>query len=248
MIVLIGYIFCDRALLGGCPINLGVQAKEKEEKQALDGAVSGVMTHLATVQPFSETQKVNEVETYAMQLVCDFWNNTKKSLYPNTYFSNKHETQITNILLVDVFQNFVGATQSKEAALQRYLDLMDCLDKAQLNAKKQGWTSFLPPKPFFSKDFYKNQISKGQKGSFHYVIKWKEADKKKIEEGKKLSLLETAKNNIIKGISPRGRKDLTTQFGIILYYTERIKKLNDSSISNQFSHFISNSNNYNYGY
>ncbi len=189
----------------------------KDKGNGTDKTVGGATKDLINLE---RSPKILENEAEAWKLVANFTRIAFEKLYSNTFYTEKTIAEVKNLIMRDVFNNFKGSTNDILSIRNRYIDAKAALDNAIEYAQKHHWTSFLPPKCYFSRDFFKQ----GKRGTFFEALEWRMNQKQELERAKCMQIIENCKRLVVLEKSPRGRRDLTTKLQISQYCSNYIAK------------------------
>ncbi|MGM9508570.1 hypothetical protein ACS5NO_12615 [Larkinella sp. GY13] len=169
------------------------------------------------------------------ELVVAFWDIVQPQLWPDDLIGDRHTGQILNIIWRDVFGSF-ASEPAENAATELYLMRLKQIEKATAHARRHRWTSFLPPKLYFSLPYYQEQKKNNQKGSFWFTYEWLQDDILKQQRLDKDRILEKALFSFIHERAPRGLKDGRQMGRIELYHywRNRLSKLSDPGLVDRF--------------
>ncbi|GAB3911498.1 hypothetical protein GCM10028803_53090 [Larkinella knui] len=198
--------------------------------QPATGATEGLRPPQPVAAPFQSS-----LRDFYKELVVAFWDQVQPQLWPDDLIGDRHSNQILNILWRDVFGSF-ASDPTEKAATELYLTRLKQIEKALAHARRHRWTSFMPPKLYFSLEHYKAQKQSGQKGSFWFTYEWLQDDVQKQQRLDKDRILEKALYSFIHEKAPRGLKDGRQMGRIELYHywRNRLHKLSDQSLVDRF--------------
>lgn len=178
---------------------------------------------------------------YQKSIVLSFWQLAQSKFWPDDIFSADHTKEICNRLWTDVFSRFEGA-DSKTLSVYFYQQRVEQLDKAERYIRKHKWSSVIPPKLYFSKEFHIQQLAKGEKGNFHYTTAWQLADVAARQKLDKDRELHNAVRSVLDEKAPRGLTGGRSMNRIALYqyWINRLKRTADLDTMTRFNEQVSN--------
>ncbi|MGV3560788.1 hypothetical protein [Larkinella arboricola] len=179
--------------------------------------------------------KEHPLREFYKSLVVAFWDNVQPQLWPDDLIGDTHTSQILNLIWSDVFGNFASNPTEKQAT-ELYLTRLKQIEKALIHARKYRWTSFLPPKLYFSLEYYQKQKQNGQKGSFWFTYEWLQQDVKQAQQLDKDRALQKALYSLINERGPQGLKGgkQMNRIELYTYWRNRLYKLGDASLIDRF--------------
>jgi hypothetical protein len=183
--------------------------------------------------PKNPTIAETEPQRLAIEKTKRFYQLAKDELWPDSYIpeGSDYEKRLLNLIWTDVMGGWKGCKSVSEIITLYFLRESQ-LRMALTYAKKNGWTSFLPPPLYFSRSQYQKEQQSGKRGSFFWTQKWVDEAQTKKRERYNRDQLAKALHSLATGKAPRGLKDGRSMDRIRLYqyWDGKLARLGDPDI------------------
>lgn len=188
-------------------------------------------------------QPLPTLRDFGMRLTQLFWQQARQTLWPEEYLSPDYERRLLNLVWSDVMGGFEGCEEDGQmTALYRVR--LDQLLAAVGYARRQGWTSFLPPPLYFARARFEQEQRQGTKGSFWWTFEWF----KQSEEAKKWQFRRQAVQRAVHSLAHLKAPQALNggaevgHLELYRYWEQRLARQGDAELDRAFQLAVANLN------
>lgn len=172
---------------------------------------------------------------FGRELTLLFWRQAQESLWPREYIAPDYERRLLNLVWSDVMGGFSGCEDFRQMS-ELYRVRLDQLTAAAGYARRQGWTSFLPPPLYFSYARFEQEKREDTRGSFWWTFEWF----KKSEHARVWARRKHALNSITRKRAPRALNGggEVGDLELYRYWEQRLAQQGDAELDRAFQQAV----------